>query len=110
MKLIYRQGDVGILVADKPVDTTKHEKAKRERGGIVLAHGEVTGHRHQVRDRNVCLLRAEGIHDAVLTVGRELAELTHEEHGTIPIQRGDYVVRIKREFDWASESARQVVD
>jgi hypothetical protein len=109
-KFQARQGDVFIMTIPGNFDMTAHKKAKRENGGVVLAWGESTGHRHQIRDRNVCLLRAEGISDAVMHVGRDMAMLQHEEHATVHIPRGDYVIRIQKEYDWANEAARMVVD
>jgi len=107
-RFVARQGDVLIVRIDeteKPKGDWK--KAPREGGAVVLAHGEVTGHKHQIHNRNVCLLRAEGISDAVLTVGAR-AELQHEEHGTIVLKKGLYKVRIQRE--WSGALSRAVVD
>lgn len=93
----YRQGDVLILVADPGV----HPGARlpRQRGRIVLAEGEVTGHAHAIASRGADLHELAGLADRFLRV---LAEggvaLTHEEHDTITIPVGDYIVRRQREY------------
>lgn len=105
-RFMARQGDVLVMTAPRPIGTFK--KVARENGDVILAYGEVTGHAHRIENPMVCLLRAEGISDAALTVGSDLAQLVHEEHGAIPVPRGKYVVRIQREF--TGEISRRVED
>lgn len=46
---MYRHGDVLILpVAEIPAGA---EPEKREKGDIILAHGEVTGHAHRIKEK-----------------------------------------------------------
>lgn len=46
----YRQGDVLILYVDKlPAELTP---IKRDEGRVILAYGEVTGHRHALEDKH----------------------------------------------------------
>jgi hypothetical protein len=45
-----RQGDVLLLRATKAAITSAHSQVQREDGGVVLANGKVTGHRHQLRE------------------------------------------------------------
>lgn len=103
---MYRQGDVLIFRAD--VDVSSYEEVPRENGSVVLAHGEVTGHKHRLDDPGVCLLRKEGISDRVLTV-METSWLRHEEHDTIELPPGKFVVRIQKEYS-ETEMSRMVVD
>jgi hypothetical protein len=84
---IYRQGDVLLVRVDK---APKGKRISRERGRLVLAYGEVTGHAHVITSR-----RAEGIEtDLGERFYRVLAQggvaLTHEEHDTIVLPQGDY--------------------
>lgn len=93
----YRHGDVLIYPAGEVlVDPT--QECPREQGGVVLAEGEATGHRHFLSgdarlfeltgDRGVRLCR----------VGGGGATLRHEEHGPINLPAGDYFVSIKRQY------------
>jgi hypothetical protein len=104
---LYRQGDVLLRrthskAKGKPV-------ARDDRGRIVLAEGEVTGHAHAIADRE-----AELLHDAdterrfleVLAEGG--VDLLHEEHRTMTLPKGTYEVVIQREY--APEAPRNVVD
>lgn len=94
---MYRQGDIALI----PVDSIPGglEKAKRDRGRIVLAYGEVTGHAHAIASRGAELLGTDELQDRFLRV---LAEggvaLRHEEHATITLPKGDYIVRRQREY------------
>lgn len=107
--MIFRQGDVIIIRATAKAKTAEHKVVPREGGRVVLAHGEVTGHAHAIRTPGVALLAREGISDRVLTVGRDLeALLEHEEHGSIALGPGTYIVRQQRE--WTGEDERVVQD
>lgn len=102
-----RQGDVLIWSDGKPIAAMS--EIPREAGAVVLAHGEVTGHKHQIRDPGVCHLRAEGTHPyTVLRVTDDVVSLVHEEHATITIPRGDYFCLIQEEY--APEDYRNVLD
>jgi hypothetical protein len=97
----YRQGDV-LLVA-VPAVLRDARPLPRERGRIVLALGEATGHAHAIADPQAALLETE-LQQRFLNV---LAEggvlLRHEEHDPILLPRGAYQVRRQREYvpgDW----------
>lgn len=106
-QLMFRQGDVLIArVESIPAEATP---IKRDRGRVVLAYGEVTGHAHAIADRGCDLLEVEGLEDRFLRVLTEGGvELRHEEHATIPLPPGEYVVRQQREY--APGGIRRVAD
>ena len=107
----YRQGDVLIRRID-PVpdaDRSKLKPVARERGRIVLAHGEVTGHAHAIPARGAKLFTREEAGGAtILEISQALADLQHEEHATIPLRRGTYEIRRQREYH--PEEIRRVAD
>ena len=86
-------------------------------GAVVLARGEVTGHRHAFHGGNVVMFRDDALArdmPSELYVGHirvkgESAELRHEEHDTITLPKGTYRVRRQREFD-GLEAARVLED
>jgi hypothetical protein len=89
----YRQGDVSIMAVDRVP-----KQARKVRGELVLARGEVTGHAHRIVEGRAFLYRlATGI--LYLRVLSEFAKLYHEEHEDILLPKGDYEVRRQREFD-----------
>jgi hypothetical protein len=97
-KLKYRQGDVLIFEVDNLPPVIEHEmKAKQE---VVLAEGEVTGHRHLlVADPET---KVEIAHDGVgfyLKVSGGKATIRHEEHKPITLAPGNWRIKIQQEYD-----------
>jgi hypothetical protein len=98
---MYRHGDVFLAASDSlPEDARKLRH-------VVLAEGEITGHAHRVRERDVAELFQHG-DDRYLNVFGERATLIHEEHAEIELPRGIYRVWIQREY--SPEAIRRVVD
>ncbi len=93
---MWRQGDVLI----KRVETIPPSALRLKRA--VLASGDSTGHRHQIKDRRTARLfesvnaRASGL---FLEVVADEAAVSHPEHGEIVLTRGVYRVWRQREFD-----------
>jgi hypothetical protein len=117
---IRRQGDIVIVAAGTPrfngtTTPTKRPKelvpAERdERGRLVLAEGETTGHCHAILDDPATLFvqaDLDEMQDRWLEVEREVT-LGHEEHGAFSIPQGDHIVRRKREYQ--PEAPRYVAD
>jgi hypothetical protein len=68
----------------------------------VLASGDSTGQRHQIKDRRAARLLSshEGIAtELFLEVTAEEAGVVHPEHGEIVLPRGAYRVWRQRGFD-----------
>lgn len=102
---MFRQGDV-LIMRDDSVDLRKGQKLEREQGRVVLAHGEATGHAHAIADQTADLY---AINEQVyLRVKGEGAALRHEEHDTINLPPGKYIVRRQREY--TPEDIRYVAD
>ena len=96
--MIYRQGDVLIMRVDEsPDDFGKRTAVPRYEGRVVLAYGEVTGHAHAIADEHATLWRLPD-DDRLLTVDGADVALRHEDHATIVIPPGTYVVRRQREY------------
>jgi hypothetical protein len=74
-------------------------------GDIILAHGEVTGHAHRIKDTQARTFTIDG--RRYLITDRP-TDVTHEEHATITLPQGRYEVRIQREY--TPESIRNVRD
>lgn len=93
----YRQGDVLLVkIAALPKNT---KTVQRDNGRVILAYGEVTGHAHAVVGE-ADLFEVEGVSDRFLHVlADEGAQLVHEEHGTVTLDPGVYIVR--RQYEWS---------
>jgi hypothetical protein len=79
---MLRQGDVLLVEVTGEIPSDAKEIA-RDKGKVVVAYGEVTGHSHAIASKGATLfavnenLRLLRIEDA--------AELQHEEHATIKL-------------------------
>jgi hypothetical protein len=103
--MIYRHGDLII----KSVRKIKGKKLKHN-GSFVLAEGETTGHRHLVTVEKTIDLTVFGIGDIFYMSNSAPATVTHEEHKTLTLPAGDWVVEREQEKDWFTLSTRRVVD
>ena len=105
-----RQGDVAIERKARRPARGKLVEVPREDGGVVLAHGEVTGHKHQLRNPGVCELRNETSGERVLMVD-VAGLLEHEEHvPPIQVDPGAYTIIQQCEWDWTIQAPRAAVD
>ncbi|MBX9587872.1 MAG: hypothetical protein K2X43_01115 [Hyphomonadaceae bacterium] len=116
MQKFYAQGDVILeRVPDAPASGTPIKPDPDK--AVVLARGEVTGHRHAFYGGNVAMFRDDALARGVPSElyighikigGSKPVELKHEEHDTIKLPPGNYRVRRQREFD--AGEARVVAD
>lgn len=98
------QGDVLI----KPIAIPINAKIKPWDG--TLAHGEVTGHRHAVRDydpAHVQMLQFET--KTYLRLLKDV-EIVHEEHNKLILPKGDYEYSGTLEYDYDTEESKRVAD
>lgn len=108
---VFRQGDVLVRQVKKREPTGKDV---REQGRVILAHGEVTGHAHEViaeAPTEIGLPPAQFFEEPngkrFLFVNTPCA-LTHQEHGRIALAPGCYGVIRQREY--SPEEIRNVTD
>jgi hypothetical protein len=93
----YRQGDV-LLTAVASIPP-RAEGVRRDRGRVVLAYGEATGHAHAITDAGAELLQDPLTGDLFVRVDDPGgAALAHEEHATITLPPGAYRVVRQREY------------
>ena len=130
--LQYRQGDV--LLIQVPSLPKGAVEIPLEKGRIVLAHGEVTGHAHAIADESVAdqmAERASEMADAIIARAKKFAAdarkavlyvasgewyllvsaptaLRHEEHSAITLAPTCYLVPIQVQEN--SQAIRRVAD
>ena len=111
--IMFRQGDVLIeLIETIPADAAKQKKARK----IILAHGEVTGHHHALEIADPAdwwktpetKASTTGLAGEIFLQVKQAAEVTHQEHATIPLPPGNY--RVKRQREYSPEAIRNVAD
>ena len=104
---IYAQGDILLeRVADVDEDMCKARESERDPdGAVVLARGEVSGHRHafhggalMFRDDALARDMPAELYIGHVKVSAPSADLVHEEHGAIRLPTGTYRVRRQREY------------
>src|SRR5262245_14556919 len=97
----WRQGDVFIIA-------TASLPAGLKPRPPVLAEGEVTGHAHRLQTGSSAQVLGDGVRGLFLAVEGTEATVVHEEHGPVTVPRGNYIVRIQREYH--PQEIRRVVD
>lgn len=116
-----RQGDVLLVQLDETpeqfLERGRHalQPVGRERGRLVLAHGEATGHAHVIESEDASLVTEEQAAELYLLVqGTAPAPLVHEEHDTLDVPPGVYRVVRQREYrapgDWDDDDWDLVAD
>ena len=101
MRNQYRHGDVLIE------KVTSLPKAREKLSHTVLAHGEVTGHCHRIKESAEADLYATG-DGFYLHVRGESVTVIHEEHTPITLTSGYY--RVWRQREYSPEAIRVVRD
>lgn len=101
----FRHGDLNIA----PVEKLEGYKIRKDN---ILAHGEVTGHFHQVlaktKEDLVEVYENEKGELAIKVKG--IAVIKHQEHKTIEVPTGTYLINREREYDYFSLATRKVID
>lgn len=104
---MYRQGDV-LIIPIKSIPKAV-ELVDREGGRVILAHGEVTGHVHAIKDKRAALFRDPKLAAIFMHVsGDAPVALEHDEHDTINLPPGNY--QIVRQREYSPEAIRNVAD
>ena len=101
---MLRQGDV--LLIPIPRVPKKLTPVQPERGRLILARGEVTGHHHNV-DAGAATLGLDQGGTMYMTI-EELTQIRHQEHNPITVEPGIYKVIRQREYSPAE--IRSVAD
>lgn len=113
---MVRQGDVLIERVN-----TRPSQTKPVRGRPILAHGEATGHAHEIADGKIAAIAdvtgswpvAGDLNDSA-SMTLKMLELTkdsavvHQEHAKIPLEKGTY--RVTRQREYSPEAIRNVAD
>ena len=106
-KFFYQQGDV-IIERISSIPSSAEVKKPNHSRGIVLADGEISGHLHLIEDVDTVTMFEDG-NQKYLKID-EPTSISHDEHKTIGLAEGEYVIRIVQEYDHFAEEAREVRD
>lgn len=98
-KVMYRHGDLLIeRIKSIPQDV-------KQRNSNVILEGEATNHFHRLHGGAI-LEKGDSVYLRVVEDGN----VTHEEHNTIALPVGDYIVTRQREWNPYERAIRQVQD
>lgn len=122
MKQMARQGDV-LIISQNAKSLTEETKKRlfgsakgkkwnfKTEGRAPLAYGEVSGHAHAIHDESAVqeLTYSKDIQETTkqLKLSKE-ATVSHEEHGSVCIPKGEHAVVIQSEYRMGD--IRRVID
>ena len=89
--MLFRHGDVLIQKVSKLPEAVKRLSHR------TLAHGELTGHSHQIQEQDDVALWQSGS-ELFLQIDASHATVIHQEHAPIQIPMGIYRVWRQREY------------
>jgi hypothetical protein len=107
IKNTAQQGDVILKRIDNLPLGKRIKINKNDKGEMVLAEGETTGHYHGILEQDSELLT---IDNKVYLNLKENATLTHQEHHHIELEAGIWEVGRVQEYDYFSKMVRPVAD
>jgi len=100
---LYRHGDLLLKQVDKFPDKLWKLNTK------ILAEGEITGHTHTFSTGMVQILQEPKSLQKYVQVEQE-AELVHQEHNSIKVKEGLYILIQEKEYNPFEAEIRQVMD
>jgi hypothetical protein len=107
---MYRQGDI-LIVRTINEEIQGQELPLDERGRVILALGDTTGHAHAIESSHAKIFSSDsGSEERILlqVYGHQEVDLVHEEHTTVSLKPGTY--RIIRQREYSPEDIHYVQD
>lgn len=98
MNVLKRQGDVLLEKIAPSLEKVENLRLNHQIEGGVIAEGEVTGHAHKLVGADL-----HGSNRGILAVVTEDAKVVHEEHDTLELEPGVWLVHRQREYLGANE-------
>jgi hypothetical protein len=107
----FRQGDVLL----RKVDRIPKDAVVKEKGAVILAYGETTGHKHVIQQATLLIKKgvvgdefSSALQDESYLQVEKPTQLVHDEHGAIDVPAGNYLVIRQREY--TPQSPRLIAD
>jgi hypothetical protein len=92
--LAYRQGEI-LFFKVKKYNNFYYNSLKPVANGVIR-EGEKEGHEHKVEGGQAELFMSDNKEEGVLKVATQTT-ITHPEHDSIKLPKGDYVVKVQKE-------------
>ena len=118
----YRQGELCFIPLNLP-EKFRGQVTGNIMKNNVIREGEVTGHMHRASENaELYIIEGSGNRTNLWADGEAFAlpqgqmfltskntiEISHDEHKTLKLDAGDYIIRIQREYD--EEKDRLIAD
>jgi hypothetical protein len=94
----YRQGDVLVFGIEGRIKAPKGFTIKTDN---VVIEGEITGHKHEVKNGR---LYEKG--DSIIIEAYDGCSLVHDEHKPIALAKGFYEIKIQEEYNEGKHASR----
>jgi hypothetical protein len=106
-----RQGDVLVIATDAAPKAGAKDKKAMEKGRVILAHGEVTGHAHELNPMGVDFVTHDGCEGLLEIKDASNAVLTHQEHAAIDLAKlKTQFAKVYRQVEYDGQDLRAVQD
>lgn len=116
----FRQGEL-LFIKVSGIKGIASKDIGKPKGDLIIREGEVSGHLHEVKSKGASLLidppayvYPENKESVNLPAGQMFLRsdnsiaVIHPEHKTLKLDKGDYVIRIQREYE--ENGSRMVAD
>ena len=109
----YRQGDIlleRIYEIPKQIINHHHQQQQQQtQDNYIIAHGE-SGNQHRMSKHVLIFENPENKEERYVQVLSQNTDLVHQEHKSIYIPQGIYIIRREREYNAFEIAIRQVQD
>ena len=109
----YRQGDILLeRIYEIPQQIMKQQQQQQQQqtqDNYIIAHGE-SGNQHRMSKHVLIFENPENKEERYVQVLSQNTDLIHQEHKSIYIPQGIYIIRREREYNAFEIAIRQVQD
>ena len=109
----YRQGDILLeRIYEIPQQIMKQQQQQQQQqtqDNYIIAHGE-SGNQHRMSKHVLIFENPENKEERYVQVLSQNTDLVHQEHKSIYIPQGIYIIRREREYNAFEIAIRQVQD
>ena len=106
----YRQGDILLeRIYEIPQQIMKQQQQQQTQDNYIIAHGE-SGNQHRMSKHVLIFENPENKEERYVQVLSQNTDLVHQEHKSIYIPQGIYIIRREREYNAFEIAIRQVQD
>lgn len=107
--MLYQQGDI-LFFKVSDFEGIEKKEINSKNGYKVIAEGEASGHFHKVKADYAELYQEKNDPECMLLELLKKSKVVHEEHDSIDLPKGKYVIKRVQDYDHFLEESRAVED